>query len=250
MNKGLRENINHLVDALRRDESEPLVLMRSIWRKISKDVVSLGSGKLIVPYSRVTVAVLVHDDAQKNVLMAVLEKDRALEKFVREKLTEENCKGANRFHLDMNFVYTRPDSWGTELFAVVPDNVHAVNETKSAILTIVKGKAEKKKYRIEKRRTYIGRLREVKDADGRTVRRNDVVFEDTGDKVNTSVGRLHACIESDDERKGFLLEGTGGCTGTRLERDGEFRDIQISQRVRLRDGDIIHLGRAAIRFAN
>jgi hypothetical protein len=198
----------------------------------------------------VTVAILVQDEGQKHVFSAALEKDRALEKFVREKLTEENCEGANRFHVGMNFIYTRPESWGKELFAVVPDSVHAVNETQTAMLTILKGKAEKKKYRISKRRTYIGRLREVKDADGRTVRRNDVVFEDTGDKVNTSVGRLHACIESDNERKGFLLEDTGGCTGTRLERDGEFRDVQIGQRVRLRNGDIIHLGRAAIRFAN
>jgi hypothetical protein len=88
----------------------------------------------------------------------------------------------------------------------------------------------------------------VKDIDRRIVRRNDVVFEDNGDKINTSVGRLHACIEFDEEKNRFILEDTGGSTGTRIERRGEFLDVQVNQRVGLKDRDVIHLGRALIQF--
>ncbi len=45
-----------------------------------------------------------------------------------------------------------------------------------------------------------------------------------------------------------MLEDTGGSTGTRIERRGEFIEVQVNQRVGLKDGDVIHLGRALIQF--
>lgn len=248
MRKGLKEKIDDLKDAFRRDQTEPLVLMRSVWQRISKDVVSLGGGKLNLPYSAVKVAILAQSEGQKNIFKAALEQDRRLEKFLREKLREENCDAADRFRVAVDFVYTRPNAWGKNVFSVVPDLISNVDKTPSARLVILKGKAGKKQYKIEKRRTYIGRLKDVKDVDGRIIRRNDIVFEDSGDKTNTSVGRLHACLEFDTERNRFTLEDTGGSTGTRIERHGDFLDVQVNQRVSLKDRDVIHLGRASIQF--
>jgi DNA repair exonuclease SbcCD ATPase subunit len=249
MSKGVRNKLSDLLGVFQKDQGEPLVLMRLVWRRISGDVVSVGSCQVNLPYTSVKVAILAETEGQRNSFKAALERDRKLEKFLREKLREERCEAANQFRASIEFVKTRPDEWGDNIFSVIPDALAHGNEIRAARLLVLAGQTTKTRYSIKKRKTYIGRLKEVKDIDRRIVRRNDVVFEDNGDKINTSVGRLHACIEYDEEKNRFILEDTGGSTGTRIERHGEFLDVQVNQKVALKDRDVIHLGRASIQFA-
>src|SRR5207302_1402596 len=124
--------------------------------------------------------------------------DRKLQNFIREKLKEENCESADKFAVSVDYVYTRPNAWGKNIFSITPETRSGADVNhQNARLVILKGKTAKRKYKIGKKRIHIGRLKDVKDLDGRIVRRNDIVFEDSGDRINTSVGRLHACIEFD-----------------------------------------------------
>jgi hypothetical protein len=248
MSKGVRNKLNGLLGAFQKDQREPLVLMRAVWHQLSRDIVSVGSSKVNLPYSRIKVAILAESATQEKLFKAALERERNLERFLREKLREERCEAASQFRASLEFVRTRPNAWGENIFFITSDAVAHGNDAPAARLVVLAGQANKKRFRIQKRKTYIGRLKEVKDIDRRIVRRNDLVFEDTGDKINTSVGRLHACVEFDEEKDRFILEDTGGSTGTRIERRDGFIDVQVNQRVGLKDGDVIHLGRASIQF--
>jgi len=248
MRRGIRGKLSEIISSLRGDQTEPLALMRAIWDRIRRDVVAIGGGRSDIPYARVKVSIFAEDEARVRVFKARLEESRKLEKFLREKLKDEACVTAGKFRVGVGFVYERPAAWGSDIFSVAPESDGACSKGAPAQLLVLKGTARRKRYKVEKRRTYIGRLKEVKDAGGRTVRLNDVVFEDTGDKINTSVGRLHACIDFDESEESFTLQDTGGETGTHIERGGHLIEVQVNQRVRLRDEDNIHLGRALLQI--
>jgi hypothetical protein len=231
-----------------KDQHEPLVLRRMIWSELSQALFTNEKGKVILPYTRLKIFVFVENETRKARFAAGLVEDRSLEKFLREKLKEEKCISSDKFRVTIEFVNERTSDFGKNIFYLAPETESATGNKPIAGLTILEGSTKKTRYKIEKKRTYIGRLDAVKDITGKVVRRNDVIFEDTGDKINTSVGRLHALIEFDDEKSVFTIQDTGSTTGTRIERESEFLDVLPYQKVNLRDGDILHLGRAAIRF--
>jgi hypothetical protein len=113
---------------------------------------------------------------------------------------------------------------------------------------ITKGAAEQPEYRMKKERILVGRLPEVLDREGRLIRRNDLVFLDSGDDINSTVGRIHARIWFDSESREFCIMDEVSRYGTRIIRDG--RSIEVpegNQRgVRLRSGDEIYFGQACV----
>ncbi len=117
-------------------------------------------------------------------------------------------------------------------------------------LTITKGTAEQPEYRIKKERILIGRLSEVLDREGRMVRKNDVVFLDNGDDVNSTIGRTHARIWFDAEKREFCLMDEVSRYGTRIIREGRSIDVPAgnARGIRLRSGDEIYCGQACLRF--
>jgi hypothetical protein len=117
-------------------------------------------------------------------------------------------------------------------------------------LVIAKGSAEQASYRMKKERILIGRLSEVLDREGRMVRKNDVVFLDNGDEINSTVGRAHARIWFDPETQGFRIMDEISHYGTRIVREG--RSIEVPggnpRGIRLQSGDEIYCGQACLRF--
>lgn len=91
----------------------------------------------------------------------------------------------------------------------------------------------------------LGRLAEARDAQGRILRRNQLVFQDEGE-VNKSVSRLHAHLESDGEQ--WRLFDDQSVEGTIIMRAG--RRIQVPsggrRGVLIEGGDEIWLGTARI----
>jgi pSer/pThr/pTyr-binding forkhead associated (FHA) protein len=113
---------------------------------------------------------------------------------------------------------------------------------------VVKGKADRGEYALDRSRINIGRMPELTDADHRVVRRNDVVFEEGADEANATVSRKHAHVrfESGDYR----LCDDGSEFGTRVFREGRSLEVPAGDRrgEKLRPGDEIYLGRACLRF--
>jgi hypothetical protein len=123
-------------------------------------------------------------------------------------------------------------------------------ERPNAVLVIVKGAAEQPSYPLRKDRSLIGRLSELTDREGQMARRNDVVFLDNGDEVNSTVGRAHAAVFLDSEKQEFRIVDEVSRYGTRVFREG--RSIEVPggnpRGIRLKSGDEIYLGRACLRF--
>jgi pSer/pThr/pTyr-binding forkhead associated (FHA) protein len=80
-------------------------------------------------------------------------------------------------------------------------------------------------------------------------RHNQVVFVEEGDEHGATVGRAHASIRWDADRREYRLFDDGSHNGTRIVRAGV--TIPVSPRdpvgVTVRSGDEIQFGTAAVR---
>ncbi len=120
--------------------------------------------------------------------------------------------------------------------------------TGKARIVVLKGTATRKRYALDKERIYIGRLPQVADKAGRIVRRNDIVFEDNGDKINQSVSRIHATIHRDSQRVEYRVCDDFSAYGTRIVRDGQPYEAPQRRGLKLKDGDEVFFGEACMRF--
>ena len=129
-----------------------------------------------------------------------------------------------------------------------------VNATKfeipEIVLEVIKGSAEQSVYRISKDRLLIGCLPKVRDREGRLVRINNVVFPDTGNEINATVGDMHARIWFDFKRREFRVMDESSLYGTRIVREGHTIEVPAEnpRGVGLRSEDAIYFGHACLHF--
>ena len=130
-----------------------------------------------------------------------------------------------------------------------PDSLRRV-EVPETILVVSRGSAAQATYTFKKERILIGSLPEVLDREGRMVRRNDVVFLDNGDDINSTVGIIHARIWFDFEKREYYVMDEASRYGTRIVREGRTIDLPSGsdRGIRLRPGDEIYCGLACLRF--
>jgi hypothetical protein len=114
----------------------------------------------------------------------------------------------------------------------------------------IKGITEKPGYALNKSRILLGRSPEVLDREGRIVRRNDVVFLESDEEINRSVGRTHARIWFDPEKNDFFVLDEGSRYGTRILRGGSVIEVPAGEPegIRLQSGDEVYCGQACLRF--
>ena len=119
----------------------------------------------------------------------------------------------------------------------------------TAMLTVLKGAADPMILKVRKKRTRIGRVKELLDLEGAIARRNDLTFADDDDEVNASVGRAHATIVFDGGTRDFRVVDETSRFGTRIFRDDRTITVLSGGRgITLKDGDEIYFGRACVRF--
>jgi hypothetical protein len=123
-------------------------------------------------------------------------------------------------------------------------------EAPETSFVISKGSAEQATYTLKKDRILIGRLQEVLDREGRVIRRNDVIFLDDGDDINSTVSRAHARIWFDFEKNDFFIMDEVSRLGTIVVREGRSIESPAGNPhgIRLRSGDAIYCGQACLRF--
>jgi hypothetical protein len=115
-------------------------------------------------------------------------------------------------------------------------------------ITVIRGSATQESYTLTESAVRIGRTATPVDSRGRS-RRNHVVFLEEGDAHSQTVGRAHASIHYDRERREYRLFDDGSHNGTRLIRNGTTVDVQPRDPVgvAVSSGDEIEFGTAAIR---
>jgi hypothetical protein len=231
----------------------PLEVRRQILEELESRIV-IDRGKRLFPFDGVRVRLFAPDAQAQEVFAAAFVHDGSLESDIRQLLGNAGKPG--KPHIEIALEVADPSSAelsgkSHQLELTTLDTAKAAPaHTGEASLTVMSGAAEQPVYVVAKDRFYIGRLGEVLDKDGRLLRRNDLVFLDNGDEINSTVGRAHAYLWFNREKGEFRVVDEVSRYGTRVFRDN--RNIEVSpgnpRGTGLRPGDRIYFGRACVRL--
>jgi hypothetical protein len=231
------------------ESDELLVVHRAILEDVERRIQTVQRGRRLFPYNRLRVRLVSPVPERRALFQAAFAgEDRRLEQDVRECLAGAGCEIPAGFSLEVETAEEGAKGFEVicEVSAVAAPAAVAVMVAR---LTVVKGKANREEFELEKARINIGRKPELTDSEQRVIRRNDVVFEEGADEVNATVSRGHAHIRRDPAAAGYRICDDASEYGTRIFRGGRSIDVPPGARgERLRHGDEIYLGRACLRF--
>ena len=255
--RGFRRWTERVFGAVESDEL--LLVHRALLEEIEGKVQTVAKGRRLFPYSRLGVTLASADADRRAVYQAAFVEEGRLEKDIREVLEGAACEmprgftvevkvgegGGKSFEIEYGM---NPPAPQKEAVAEGPKAVPKAEPKQTGRLVVVRGKAEREEYTLEKARTNIGRMAELTDGEQRVVRRNDIVFEEGGDEANATVSRRHAHIKLDGGE--YRVCDDESEFGTRVFRDGRPVEVPAGNRrgEKLRPGDEIYLGRACMRF--
>jgi hypothetical protein len=249
--RGFRRWTERVFGAVQSDEL--LLVHRGILEEIERKVQIVARGKRVFPYSRLVVTLVSADPDRRAVYQAAFAEGGRLESEIREMLEGVGCELARGLTVDVHTAETGDKPFAIE-YSVAPLPAETTAPPREepgagpARLVVVRGKAASSEYVLEKPRTNIGRMAELTDSEEHIVRRNDIVFEESGDDANATVSRRHAHIRFEGGE--YRICDDESEFGTRVFRDGRPIEVPPGNRrgEKLRPGDEIYLGRACVRF--
>jgi FHA domain len=223
--------------------SDELLLMhRAILEEVETRIQTVQRGRPIFPFQRVQVRLVSSDAARRELLQAAF--DQRLEQDIRECLRGSGCEVPRGFAVRIETA-----EQGAKPFEVQYQVRAAMPASGAARLVSVRGKVNQENFALEKERTNIGRRAELTDSLERVIRRNDLIFEEGAEEVNTTVSRGHAHILLDRQTGEYRICDDSSEYGTRIFRGGRSIDVPPGSRGEwLKAGDEIYLGRACLRF--
>ena len=233
----------------------PLEIRREILQQVESRII-VDAGGSSFPYEKVIVWLQPPPGALHEVFETAFLQESSLKEDILEMLKDADARHPDRLDIAVEFreapVPDAGDASAQSLFQLdfIKSSPPAQKEIPETRFSISKGQAEQPSYRLKKERILIGRLGEVLDREGRMVRKNDVVFLDNGDDVNSTVGRAHARIWFDSERGEFYLMDEISRFGTLIVREGRSIEVPAGnpRGIRLRSGDAIYCGQACVNF--
>ena len=231
----------------------PLEVRREILEQVEAKIV-IDKGGNLFPFAKVVVALQPPTEAVADIFKTAFLQDGSLKSDIIDKLKDSQAQYPHEMEISVELrqVSNAAPEQTLPIFQLDfirpdPSRKPEIPETR---LVIVKGSAEYPEYRLKKERILVGRLSEVLDREGRMVRRNDVVFLDNGDEINSTVSRAHARIWLNAEKLEFRIIDESSRYGTCIIREGTPIEIPggNTQGIRIRSGDEIYFGRACLRF--
>ncbi len=221
-----------------------VVVHRAILKDVESRVQVVARGRRVFPFGRVTVTLIGADEERRTLLEGAFA--GRLPEDVRQMLEGAGCEMARGFTVEVRTGAAGEGAYEIEYFADAPKP--AAQPLEAGRLVIIKGKAARAEYTLDRPRTNLGRMGELTDSEHRVIRRNDVVFEEGAEEVNATVSRRHAHIFVEEGE--YRIADDASEFGTRVFRDGRSIEVPSGDRrgERLRSGDEIYLGRACVRF--
>ena len=233
---------------------EPLEIWRGIAREIEGQIQAVKSG-YIFPHRQVFVTICATSNERKTALRAAFESPR-LEHDIRQLLLNCECSVPPDISAGLRFTAQPGSEWKNPVFhvrysrqakAVIAEPAQPPPARVKATLRITNGRAAQSIYTLVKGVTFIGRGNATSTSGA--AHKNDVVFEDSDDPVNSTVSRKHARIAYDEESHSYVLYDESSLRGTSLLRKGRSSKLPAGPRGRrLQPGDHILLGKAVIEF--
>ncbi len=242
---------------------ELLLVHRSILEEIEGKIQTIQRGQRLFPYNHLKVRLVSQEPDRRALFQAAFAQDRRLENDIRESLQGARCALPAGFAVDVetaeegpkgfDIAYTIREVPSAPVPAPAPASEPEPEPDPAPVpgrLVVVRGKAARDSYSIDKPRTNIGRMQELTDSQQRIVRRNDIVFEEGGDDANATVSRAHAHIRFDRIAHQYRICDDESEFGTRIFREGRSIEVPAGNRrgERLCAGDEIYVGRACLRF--
>jgi hypothetical protein len=216
--------------------------------------IQLVAGRKMFPYNRVRICF--RKGAEGKLALANGEFfARYFDGEIRSALSKAGCAFPEDLEVEIRAAESESGRvlWVEAESHSAPDLSQAHRRAK---LVVLKGKANKSEFVLNKPRVNLGRTADTYRSEGIS-RRNDLVFAEN-DEVGRSVSREHAHILYDEKTGEYRLfndrwykpgERPGGNCHLYLIRDGMSQPVHRNPRgVRLQPGDEIHLGKAVLRF--
>jgi hypothetical protein len=228
---------------------EPLEIRHAILKEIELQVMPGPNGTRVFPYDEITIELLWRTASENAALEAMLESEGGLHAEASARLAERGCAVPTGFVVHTVPVAPRPSDWAsTDLYRVRfrRSSRRQQNADRAPCVAVITTSPPSISYRITEPRVDIGRVAEVRDRDGRMVRRNALVFSEEHDPRGT-VSRRHAhitCAVAGGATV-YTLYDDGSRYGTRIVRQGLTIPVHPGTvGVKLRDGDELHFGEA------
>jgi hypothetical protein len=242
-----------------RDEAgarEAIELYRDALDQIAGRASAGKRGSRIFPFDLISVELRSESAERKAVLEALFEAGQLVDD-IRATLAEErvevpaNLTVAVRYPPDatveMRILCEKNQQSAA---AGSPTARRAATPFAPARLSTITGVSNLPDFTVERTHANIGRESEVVDAQGRTIRRNDLFFNERAHEANASVSRSHAHIRFDAATGEWRIYDDGSSLGTSVFHQG--RRIEVpphsTRGVLLRAGDEIYLGQVRLRF--
>jgi hypothetical protein len=197
-------------------DAEPLEVREAIIDDVERRVEPVEGGRRVLPFNRVTIVVLAANKTDRARLEAAL---ADLKDAIRTRLGEIQCPLPRGFDVDVRYVkQARPEWSETQRIALdyearqpEPEAAEAPGTVPQIKIKVVRGKAMQPSYTLTGPQVNIGRTPKPIDRRGRP-RVNHVVFLEGADEHSNTVGRAHASIRYDAERREFRLFDDGSHT--------------------------------------
>jgi hypothetical protein len=234
-------------------DAQPLEIRETIIEAIAARALPSGRGQRVLAHNTCAVTVLAPTPDDRSALQAVL---ADLSTAVLHRLREIRCQVPDGFAIDVHYIRRVRPGWTSDQRLSIE---HTTREVAAATdrsspdvptlnVTVIRGTATQAAYALVETHVQIGRGALPVDNGGRP-RTNHVAFIEEGDEHSGSVGRAHASIRFEPQRREYRLFDDGSRNGTRVVRKGV--TLELARRdptgVTLLSGDEIHLGSAAIR---
>lgn len=234
-------------------DARPLEVREAILEAVTRRIEPAGGGRRVLPFKHVSATVLADTAEARASLEAAL---AGLQTAVEDRLAEVRCEVPAGLLVDLEFAKRARAAWSPgQRLAVdfgreLPDDAPAPAAPQAPVLNaiVVRGTATKPSYSFSERHIRIGRTENPIDEGGRP-RHNHVVFIDGADEHSGTVGRSHASIRYEPERREYRLFDDGSHNGTRIIRNGRVLDVMPRDPVGVTivSGDEVVLGTAALR---
>ncbi|RPI27957.1 MAG: FHA domain-containing protein [Acidobacteria bacterium] len=249
--------IHKRIDSLFPQDPASLLELRHQILENVEDNIEFDRGGASFPYDEIRISFLQADEDQRDVLNRAFVEERPIRNDIVALLHTHQCRIASEPVVVVQFM-SEDQMAGTSPFRIdfsrrpreAGRTLAARHEPQpAAMLTVLKGAADPIVLNVRKKRTRIGRVKELFDLEGAIARRNDLTFADNDDEVNATVGRAHATIVFDGGTRDFRVVDETSRFGTRIFRDDRTINVLPGGRgITLRDGDEIYFGRACVRF--
>jgi hypothetical protein len=229
---------------------EAIELYRDALDQIANRATPGKRGDRLLPFNLITIE-LRADDADRKAVLETLFEPGQLGEDVLATLKAERVTPPSDLTIAVRF----PADAHEELRVVCERTVAqpaASTPVKMppAHLAAVTGVSSPERLSLAGSRTNLGRVEDVLDAAGRTIRHNELFFPEDAHDANPTVSRAHAHVSFDAASGDWRIFDDGSSLGTTLFRGGKRIDVPPhgGRGVALRNGDEIYLGQVRLRF--